>query len=62
MSDEKEPEEITEDDRDPANILFRAGYLRSLANKLDGEDRKFVVRASRSLRAFAMTFRTKDGQ
>jgi hypothetical protein len=60
MSDNEESDVVTEDDKDPANILFRAGFLRSLARKLDGEDRKFVLRAARSLRAYAMTFRSQD--
>lgn len=53
MSDEHDTsEEVLDEDSDPGNVTFRAGYLRSLANKLGGEDRKVVLRASRSLRAF----------
>ncbi len=40
--------EDTEDD-DPSNILVRAGYLRGLATRLEGEDLEMVLRASRSL-------------
>jgi hypothetical protein len=47
--------EITEHDRNPANIMMRAGYLQGLAARASGLDRVFLLRASRSLRAFAET-------
>lgn len=49
---EVEGNEVTEDDRDPSNVIFRAGYLQALAYKLEGDDREYVLRASRSLRAY----------
>lgn len=50
-SDEFEP---TEDDRDPSNVHLRAGYLMGMAMKLPpSDDRTFLMRASRSLRAYA---------
>ncbi len=46
------------EDSDPSNIMFRAGYLWSMALKLDsGEDRTFLLRASRSLVAYAESLR-----
>lgn len=50
---EESPDAITEHDRDPGNVQVRAGYLRGLAEKMTGDDRLFLLRASRSLRAFA---------
>ena len=40
------------EDTDPSNVIFRAGYLRGLAAKLEGDEREYVLRASRSLEAF----------
>lgn len=40
--------EDTKDD-DPDNMLVRAGYLRGLATKHEGEDKEMLLRASRSL-------------
>jgi hypothetical protein len=45
--------EITGDDSDPGNLLLRAGYMMGLAARALGKDRLFLLRASRSLRAFA---------
>jgi 8-oxo-dGTP pyrophosphatase MutT (NUDIX family) len=48
------PEEITEHDRDPGNLNIRSGFLRALAEvAARPEDRLFLLRASRSLRAYA---------
>lgn len=48
--------EPTEEDRDPSNVHLRAGYLMGMAMKLPpGDDRTFLTRASRSLRAYAET-------
>jgi len=53
---EKEHDEIiSAHDRELGNVLVRAGYLRALAEKWTGEDRLFLLRASRSLRAYAET-------
>lgn len=42
------------DDRDPGNVLLRAGYLLGMASIAeDPQDRLFLERASRSLRAYA---------
>lgn len=49
---ENETDEVNEHDRDPSNVMLRSGYLLGLAAKSEGEDRKFLLRASRSLRAF----------
>ena len=49
---ENETDEVNEHDRDPSNVMLRAGYLLGLAVRAEGEDRKFLLRASRSLRAF----------
>lgn len=47
-------DEITEHDRDPSNLQLRAGYLRGLAECVTrAEDRLVLLRASRSLRAYA---------
>lgn len=51
----EEPDEITEHDTEPSNLLFRAGYLRALAETAKDDDRLWLLRASRSLRAFAST-------
>lgn len=46
--------EPSEHDRDPANITLRAGYIRGMAMRLPtGDDRTFLLRASRSLLAYA---------
>jgi hypothetical protein len=43
-----------DDDRDPSNVQLRAGYLAGMAAKLPpGDDRTFLLRSSRSLRAYA---------
>jgi len=48
--------ELTDHDRDPSNVTLRAGYLAGMAAKLPpGDDRTFLMRASRSLRAYAET-------
>ena len=48
--------ELTDQDRDPSNVHLRAGYLAGMAMKLPpGDDRTFLMRASRSLRAYAET-------
>ena len=64
MSESKESADaITDDDRDPANVMIRAGYLLGLGLRsesqgvLTDEDRVFLVRASRSLRAYAASLR-----
>lgn len=48
-----------EHDRDPSNLMMRSGYLRGMALKLPQghEDRKFLLRASRSLLAYANALR-----
>jgi hypothetical protein len=44
----------SDDDRDPSNVELRAGYLAGMAAKLPhGDDRLFLTRAVRSLRAYA---------
>jgi len=54
MDEGEKDDEITEHDSDPGNILLRAGYLRGMAiHARTAEDRKFLLRASRSLRVFA---------
>jgi hypothetical protein len=53
-------EEITDDDRDPSNLLLRAGYMWGLAAKAEGDDRAFLLKASRSLRAYAEALRGKS--
>ena len=46
--------EPNEHDRDPSNVQLRAGYIMGMAMKLPpGDDRTFLIRASRSLRAYA---------
>ncbi len=53
--------EPNEGDRDPSNVMLRAGYLRGLAEKLaPGRDRTFLVRASRSLIAYAQHLRSES--
>lgn len=55
--------EPNEGDRDPSNVMVRAGYLRGLAEKLaPGRDRTFLVRASRSLIAYAQHLRSEKHQ
>jgi hypothetical protein len=45
---------VTDDDRDLSNVHLRAGYLMGMAMKLPpGDDRTFLMRASRSLQAYA---------
>jgi hypothetical protein len=52
--EEKEHDDvISANDRELGNVLIRAGYLRGLAERWTGEDRVFLLRASRSLRAYA---------
>ena len=61
MEDTSDVFEPNKDDRDPANLEFRAGYLRAWAMKLPpGDDREMAFRASRSLRAYA-AIRRGDG-
>lgn len=49
-----ESEELHPHDSDPSNVLLRAGYLRAMAMVAPpGEDRTFLKRASKSLRAYA---------
>lgn len=45
------PDLITDADRDVGNVMIRAGYLRGLAERATGDDRMFLLRASRSLLA-----------
>jgi hypothetical protein len=48
------PFEIQAVDRKRENVVLRAGYLLGLSTKTaDQTDRRFLLRASRSLRAFA---------
>lgn len=55
---DEEAVEPHEHDRDPSNVLLRAGYLRGMGFKLPkGEDRTFLLRASRSLVAYADVLR-----
>lgn len=60
VADEPDPEgfEPGEHDRDHSNILLRAGYLRGMAMKfpVGSDDRLFLLRASRSLLAYAASF------
>ena len=51
---------ITEHDSDPGNVLIRAGALRGMAMRATGDDRLFLLRASRSLLAFAELLRKVD--
>lgn len=53
MATDEHPDLITQNDRDPANLMIRAGYLRGLAERTTGDDRLFLLRASRSLLAYA---------
>jgi hypothetical protein len=47
-------EPIEPEDRDPDNVIFRAGFLRGMAMRaLDPGDQEALRRASRSLRAYA---------
>lgn len=42
------------EDRDPSNLMFRAGCLRGMALQLPpGNDRTMLIKASRSLLAYA---------
>lgn len=53
--EEEDPNDLYKvvgDDSDPGNLLVRAGYLHGLATRAQGEDQRFLLRASRSLRAF----------
>lgn len=55
MNVESDPESIEpeDEDRDPANVMVRAGYLFGLAMKQpEGDDRTFLFRAARSLVAY----------
>lgn len=41
-------------DRHPSNVMMRANYLRGLAARMkDPDDREFLLRAARSLQAYA---------
>lgn len=65
MSEEKEPTEmdydypITEEDSNYGNLLDRAAYCAGLAGRsgMTADDRLFLLRASRSLSAFAAQLR-----
>lgn len=46
--------DVDTEDGDRSNVLLRAGYLQGLATKLEGQDREFLQRASRSLILFAL--------
>ncbi len=55
--------EPTENDRDPSNVELRAGYIMGMAMRLPlGDDRMFLMRAARSLRAYAEDLRRKPNQ
>jgi hypothetical protein len=42
------------EDSDPSNVMTRAGYLRGLAMRMEDEfDKEFLLKASRSLIAYA---------
>lgn len=61
MTDRREDDDvITDNDRDPGNLWVRAGYLKGMAEKTSGDDRLFLLRASRSLRAWAEEKRIED--
>lgn len=51
-------------DNDPSNVLLRAGYLIGMAARLpeDSDDRMYLIRASRSLRAFAQMLQEGDAE
>lgn len=52
--------EPDDNDRDPSNVQLRAGYIMGMANRLPpGDDRTFLVRASRSLQAYAALLRAR---
>ena len=57
MTDGRSDSDIqpNDDDQDPANVVFRAGYIHACALKLpaNSEDRTMLLRASRSLIAYA---------
>jgi hypothetical protein len=60
MSDDAESFEPGDHDRDRANVVLRAGYLMGMAAKLPpGDDRMFLMRACRSLRAYAEHLRAQ---
>ena len=51
---DEEAIEPNPDDSNSTNVMFRAGYVRMMADKLPpGDDQTFLRRASRSLVAFA---------
>lgn len=58
----EDPEKITEHDIEPGNVMIRAGYLRGLASRMGGQDRAFLLRASRSLSAYAAELMTRIGE
>jgi hypothetical protein len=56
MSDlEPNDMEPGDEDRCSSNVMLRAGYLRGMAMRApkESEDRKFLLRASKSLLAYA---------
>lgn len=59
-NDQEDDNVITDNDRSPDNLWIRAGYLRGMAEKTSGDDRLFLLRASRSLRAWAEEKRTAE--
>ena len=50
----------TPDDEDPSSLLFRIGYLLGMATRLEGVDRDFVLKAVRSLKAYAVRLGASD--
>lgn len=54
--------EPTEHDREPGNVALRAGYLHGMAVRLPhgDDDRLFLLRASRSLLAYAALLREHE--
>jgi len=53
------PQNQDTEDADPRNMYVRAGYLQSLATRLEGDDREMLQRASRSLLIAARHFDTQ---
>jgi len=46
--------EETNEDRDPSNVLLRAGYLHGMSARAERElDREFLLKAARSLIEYA---------
>jgi hypothetical protein len=59
--EDEEKLEPGDHDRDPSNILVRAGYLLGMASKIPkgSEDRLFLLRAYRSLLAYHASLRVE---